>query len=143
MLVLPLLALTWAASKGFADPPVEAKATDPSTRPRFAVNRSIVVFLAGCFLMQATHGPFYVFFSIHLESLGYGSDVIGALWAAGVLAEIAAFVFMGRLTGRFALRSLFLLTFVLGAEMDQAVLSDSASTAKPTTFRDCVRVVGR
>lgn len=44
--------------------------------------------LAACALMQAGHGPYYAFYSIRLEQLGYGGAAIGGLWAFGVLCEV-------------------------------------------------------
>jgi PPP family 3-phenylpropionic acid transporter len=44
--------------------------------------------LAACALMQAGHGPYYAFYSIRLEHLGYGGAAIGGLWAFAVLCEV-------------------------------------------------------
>ena len=127
ILVLPLLAATWFVCLGLRDQPAAPAEPVDSVPPRFAVTGSVVVFLAGCFLMQATHGPFYAFFSIHLDSLGYGRDSIGGLWALGVVAEIAAFAAMGRLVARFGLRGLFLFCFLAGALRWSIVAELSAS----------------
>ena len=48
-------------------------------------------------LMQLSHGPYYTFISLYLESLGYARGVIGLLWAIGVVAEILVFLLMARL----------------------------------------------
>ena len=53
-----------------------------------------------CFLMQASHGPYYAFFSIHLQDHGYSGFAIGGLWALGVIAEIGVFLAMHRLLPR-------------------------------------------
>jgi len=45
----------------------------------------IVIFMV-CFLVQASHGPYYTFFSIYLEANDYSSSFIGIAWAVGVLA---------------------------------------------------------
>ncbi|MDG1582480.1 MFS transporter [Pseudomonas sp. GOM6] len=66
-------------------------------------------------LMQVSHGPYYTFLSIHLESLGYSRLVIGLLWALGVLAEIVLFLFMARVLARFSLRQVLLASFLLAA----------------------------
>jgi PPP family 3-phenylpropionic acid transporter len=52
--------------------------------------------LSACALMQASHGTYYVFFSIYLEGLGYSGGEIGALWALAVVAEVALFAIMPR-----------------------------------------------
>ena len=56
----------------------------------------VAAFLFACFLMQASHAPFYTFFSIYLESYDYSKTVIGGLWAFGVICEIGIFLVMHR-----------------------------------------------
>ena len=68
-----------------------------------------------CFLMQASHGPYYTFFSIYLQDHGYGGLAIGALWALGVIAEIGVFLAMHRLLPRFGARPLLLASLGLTA----------------------------
>jgi PPP family 3-phenylpropionic acid transporter len=70
--------------------------------------RRVVALLMVCFLMQASHGPYYTFYSIYLQDHGYTRSVIGQLWALGVIAEIAVFLVMPRLVPRFGLRALLL-----------------------------------
>ena len=67
--------------------------------------------LAACFAMSVAHGPFYVFFSIHLADHGYGRSATGLLWSLGVLAEIVVFMLMARLVGRHSLRQILLVAF--------------------------------
>lgn len=73
------------------------------------------ILFGSAFLMAAAHGPFYVFFSIHLDGLGYAKGTIGMLWALGVVAEIAVFAFAPRWLRHGNLRSLLLLCFALAA----------------------------
>ena len=42
--------------------------------------------------MLLSHGPYYTFITLHLESLGYSRTQIGWLWALGVVAEILVFL---------------------------------------------------
>ncbi|MDT8404360.1 MFS transporter [Sulfuriflexus sp.] len=67
------------------------------------------------FLMQASHGPFYTFYSIYLEDHGYSKIWIGWLWALGVIAEIVVFMFMHRLIPRFGLRKLLMFSLLVAA----------------------------
>jgi len=67
--------------------------------------------LAACLAMSAAHGAFYVFYSIHLAGHGYSKTEVGALWSLGVLAEIVVFMLMARLSLRFSLRRLLLVSF--------------------------------
>ncbi|MGD2111849.1 MAG: MFS transporter [Gammaproteobacteria bacterium] len=78
-------------------------------RLRDVLRRPVVLTLLGvCFLVQASHGPYYAFFSIYLESYGYTTALVGQLWALGVLAEIGIFLLMPRLLPRFGARRLLL-----------------------------------
>lgn len=65
--------------------------------------------------MQLSHGPYYTFLSIHLEALGYGRGLIGALWALGVVAEILLFLVMHRVLGVFSLRALLVASFLIAS----------------------------
>lgn len=73
---------------------------------------AVIAFLVICFLTQASHGPYYTFYSIYLEQHGYRPVLIGQLWALGVIAEVVIFLFMHRWLPRFGIR-MVLLTSVL------------------------------
>jgi len=74
---------------------------------------AVVGLLITCFLMQASHAPYYTFYSIYMEDMGYGLSKIGFLWALAVLAEVGAFMVMHRLVPRFGLRRLLMLSLLL------------------------------
>ncbi|NEV60900.1 MFS transporter [Thiorhodococcus minor] len=74
---------------------------------------SVIAFLAACFLMQLSHGIYYAFYSIHLESSGYSSVAVGNLWALGVIAEVLIFLVMHRLLDRFGARRVLLWSLAL------------------------------
>jgi len=67
------------------------------------------------FLMQASHGPYYTFYSIYLEEHGYSKTIIGGLWALGVLAEIGVFMIMHHLIPRLGLHKLLMLSLVVAS----------------------------
>ena len=73
----------------------------------------VLAFLAVCFLMLCSHGPYYTFYTIYLEELGYSSHMIGVLWAVGVLAEVIIFLLMHRLLPVFGTRKLLIVTLLL------------------------------
>ncbi len=54
----------------------------------------VIALLISCFFIQASHGPYYTFFSLHMESLDYSRFSIGLLWSLGVMAEVVLFYFM-------------------------------------------------
>lgn len=71
----------------------------------------IALLLLVCFLLQASHGSYYTFFSLHMQDLGYSRLQIGSFWALGVLAEVVVFWFSHQLLRGGALK---LLTWVAG-----------------------------
>jgi PPP family 3-phenylpropionic acid transporter len=102
----------------------------------------VLALLAACFFMSAAHGPFYVFYSIHLVGHGYGKTAVGALWSLGVLAEIAVFIAMPRLVQAWSvqtiLRASLLLAVIrfllIGWAADSAVLLLVAQVMHGATF---------
>jgi PPP family 3-phenylpropionic acid transporter len=90
-LTLPLLLATVAAAWPHRhDPPAPAEPAprlDWSLFARPGVGR----FLAVALLMQLGFGPFYVFYTLHLQAHGHSGLAVGVLWGIGVLIEIALF----------------------------------------------------
>lgn len=84
----------------------------PSLRDRLG-KPEVMALLVACLFMSAAHGPFYVFFSIHLVDHGYGKSAVGMLWSLGVFAEIAVFVAMPSLFRRWGTRDILVASFVL------------------------------
>jgi len=75
----------------------------------------VLALLVVCFLLQASHGPYYTFYTIYMEEHGYSRSLIGQLWALGVVAEVGAFLLMHRWVPRFGLRNLLLVSLGLTA----------------------------
>lgn len=73
----------------------------------------VIAFFLVCFLQQAGHGPYYGFYSIYMESVGYTKTVIGQFWALGVIAEVVVFLFMHRLLRRFGARQVLMVSLAL------------------------------
>jgi len=76
---------------------------------------AVLAFLAVCFLMVFSHGPYYTFYSIYLEDHGYSRRFIGLFWAVGVIAEVIIFLLMHRILPVLGARVLLLLTLLLTA----------------------------
>lgn len=57
---------------------------------------AVMWFLLSAFFQVLAHGFLYIFFSLYLDSLGYGKEIIGLLWAVAVIVEIAWFFTQGR-----------------------------------------------
>jgi PPP family 3-phenylpropionic acid transporter len=75
----------------------------------------IIIFLVCGFLMLLSHGTYYGFFSIHLESLGYNNTFIGLTWALASTAEIFAMIKSGWIFKRFRIEKILLVSFIVAA----------------------------
>lgn len=113
---LPVTALPWVVSALLAcmlagiwlTPVCRADSvTAPGSLLSVIRQPPVAALLIACFLVQASFGPYYVFFTIYLDSLGYSSAAIGFYWALAVAAEIVVFLYAAQLFSRFALRRLF------------------------------------
>lgn len=60
-------------------------------------------------LVQATHAVYYAFGTLNWQQLGYGENLIGILWAVGVVAEIILFAFSARVLRRFSAPALLMI----------------------------------
>ena len=100
-LVILLLALNAVSSVLIPREKIAAVApAAPSSLGRFVRQPRVVLFLLACVLSQASHGPYYVFYSIHLEKSGYRPQAIGLLWGVAVGFEIVAMLSMPRILKR-------------------------------------------
>ena len=86
--------------------------------------------LFALFLLHLSHGPYYAFFTLYLEGLGYDRRSIGLLWALGVVAEIGLFWAAPRLFERFGRRRLLLAALLLTG-LRWALISTLASHPLP------------
>ncbi|EIJ42749.1 arabinose efflux permease family protein [Beggiatoa alba B18LD] len=77
--------------------------------------RPVIVLIIAFFLMQASHTPYYTFFTLHLEENHYSREIIGYLWALSVAAEVIVFWGMHHLLRHFQLKTLLILCFALAA----------------------------
>ncbi len=75
----------------------------------------VIALLMACLLVQASHGPYYTFYSIYAQNHGYEKFWIGVLWAIGVLSEVVAFALMPWLVRRFGFRTLLLTSLISGS----------------------------
>ena len=75
----------------------------------------VLALLIVCFLIQASHGPYYSLYTLYMNTYGYSDSLIGALWALGVGMEVVVFLIMVYLVPRFGLRTIFLTSILLGA----------------------------
>ncbi len=76
-------------------------------------DRGLWFFLLAGLLEQASHGAYYAFYSIDVERHGYGSGMVGLLWALAVLCEVVFFWFGDRWIRQMGLPATFFLAFLL------------------------------
>ncbi|TQV86242.1 MFS transporter [Exilibacterium tricleocarpae] len=57
-------------------------------------------------LLQLSHGAYYTFYSLYLDSYGYSKATIGGLWALAVIAEVLMFLVMYKVVMRISLRGI-------------------------------------
>ncbi|MCO6440447.1 MAG: MFS transporter [Nitrococcus mobilis] len=139
-----LVLVTALAGASLVAPSASAQLSGASHEPfrRVLLRPNVVGFLAACYLLQASHGPFYVFYSIYLADHGYSGAAIGALWAVGVLAEIMVFLKMHRWLPQFGPRRLMTAALALavvrwtlvGAFPDWILLQSVAQLLHAGTF---------
>jgi MFS transporter, PPP family, 3-phenylpropionic acid transporter len=72
-------------------------------------------FFASVFFTVLAHTALYMFFSLYLDSLGYGKKVVGLMWATGVVAEIALLAWPGRWFDRCSPRTWLLIAAAVAA----------------------------
>jgi PPP family 3-phenylpropionic acid transporter len=81
---------------------------------KLLTKRSVVFLFCG-FLMLASHGAYYGFFSIHLENLGYDNTFIGIAWAVASTSEILVMIKSDKIFGRFRLENVLFFSFLTAA----------------------------
>lgn len=111
--LLGLFAVLWLNS--LLVPELSASPAAHAALPLGRVLRqpAVIAFFAACFLNQAAHGPYYGFFSLYLETLGYSREFIGLMWGLGVAVEVGMFAFMPGLLLRCGSRRLLLAALAL------------------------------
>jgi PPP family 3-phenylpropionic acid transporter len=114
-ILLAIYVAIWLSSLLVKDPdPEPHPVAQPSILAVLKLPAVIGFFLA-CFLLQASHGVYYTFYSIFMEAEGYSKTLIGQLWALGVIAEVLVFLVMHRLLQRWGARKVLLASLLLAA----------------------------
>lgn len=114
-IVLWLFVLLWFSSLLVPEAPRLDQQTSHASLWSVLKQPKVLALLLACFLLQASHGPYYVFYSIYLEQASYSKTVIGLLWALGVVAEIGVFLWAPQLLRRFHLGKLLAVSLFLTA----------------------------
>ena len=112
-LILILLAGIWLASIAVPERDAPPFGVGHERLGHVLGKPQVIALLVVCFLMQASHGPYYTFYSLYLQDHAYSRSAIGQLWALGVIAEVGVFLVMHRLLPRFGLRGMLLTALAL------------------------------
>ena len=110
-----LMAGIWFYSLTLPESELAGPMQHPGPFHKVVLRPEILAFLAACLLMQVSHGPYYTFYSIFLDSYGYSKTVIGLLWAYAVVCEIIVFLLMPRILKFVTQRTVLLVSFALAA----------------------------
>ncbi len=73
------------------------------------------LFLVAAFLMLVSHGAYYGFFSIYLESLGFTTGFIGFSWGLASIAEIGVMIASASIFSKFNLKHVLCFSFMAAA----------------------------
>lgn len=110
--------------------------------------RGVKSFLMVALLMQLAFGPFYVFFTLHLQRAGHDGLSIGLLWGLGVLIEILLFWHAPRLMEKYGAQRLlgfclavtvvrWLMTAFLAASLPLMALAQASHAFSFAIFHAC------
>lgn len=140
--VLVLYTGIWLSTLVIPDPEQPPVGIQSSSVSSLLRKPEVAAFLAACFLMQASHGAFYAFYSIYLTEAGYSSAAVGGLWAWGVVLEVIVFWRMHLLLERFGTRRVLLVSLGLavlrwlltGGFVDNPAIQIFAQSLHAATF---------
>ena len=117
-LVLGGVALTFFAALQLPDPETtgiggESQAPEAPLR-RILREPLFLIFLAAAGLIQASHSAYYGFATLFWREAGFADDVIGGLWATGVMADVLLFAFSGAIMARVTPTTLLVIAAAAG-----------------------------
>lgn len=98
-------------------PAQQERGRHPGAQDFFSVvtKKHVMIFYAVLFLLQFSHGVYYVFYSIYLSLYDYSKTQIGVFWTLGVVCEIFLFMRMATLLHRFSRYSLLSISLLATA----------------------------
>jgi PPP family 3-phenylpropionic acid transporter len=82
---------------------------------RVLADRRLILMLAAAGLIQGSHAVYYAFGTLHWQAAGHSDDIIGLLWAEGVVCEIVLFAAGAAVLRRISAPWLIALAGVLAA----------------------------
>ncbi|ADJ27255.1 MFS transporter [Nitrosococcus watsonii] len=113
--ILTLMASIWLVSLTVPESNMNLPRKDCRSLWEVLQKPEVLTFFAAAFLMQASHGPYYTFYTLYMEGYGYSRSLIGYLWALGVIAEVGLFLIMHRLLLTLGVRWMLLGSLLLAS----------------------------
>jgi PPP family 3-phenylpropionic acid transporter len=110
---LPLLLATVLAALPHRHDSAPSEESNEEQPGHLWIRPGVRRFLLIALLMQLGFGPFYVFYTLHLQAHGHTGLEVGALWGLGVLIEIALFWQAPKLIARFGAQPLMLFCLIV------------------------------
>lgn len=112
-LIICLLGMIWLVS--LITPEAQTNHQQTATTSLFKIIKQpeIIAFFVVYILLQISHGPYYVFYSIYLNHFNYTPTVIGFLWALAVATEVFLLIFMKTILAWVSLRKILLVSLFL------------------------------
>lgn len=111
--LLIVFTLVWFSTSLITDKKHHAHSNSVPHLMKVLKSPVVIALLLACTLQTISHGAYYTFFSIYLKEQSYSSDLIGRLWALGVLAEVLLFIVIYRLFDRYHAYPLFVISLLL------------------------------
>jgi PPP family 3-phenylpropionic acid transporter len=133
-LVLGGVALTVLATLQLPDPEIlgikggigEESQTPKTPLRRILRQPQFLLFLITAGLIQASHSAYYGFATLFWREVGLADDVIGMLWATGVMAEVLLFAFSSAIMARVTPATLLVIAAAAGV-LRWSVISATAN----------------
>lgn len=113
-IVLCIMAGIWVMSMIAPEGPIVTQVADHQSIAQVLAKPEVRALLIVCLLAQASHGPYYTFYSIYLADHGYSQALTGQLWALGVIAEVGVFLYLHYIVPKIGLRALLLFSLFCG-----------------------------
>ena len=110
-----LLAAIWLSSLSVKSIPADVMPVSSGGLWAILKQPGVIVFFIVAMLLQVSHGPYYTFYSIYLEQLGFDRSAIGLLWSLGVVAEVLLFAMMHRVLQYWSIRTILVLSLLLSS----------------------------
>lgn len=111
--LIGFLLLMWLSTLSVSEGKVPSHHESQQGLWQILKRRAVWGLLLAVGLLQLSHGAYYTFYSLYLDSYGYGRMATGGLWSLAVVAEVGMFLIMYKLIPRLGVRNILLLSLVV------------------------------